>query len=89
MTTCRLENILDKHIPENQEIDFMSIDVEGMDLQALKSNNWDKYRPFIICVETHGLNLNKPNENTIYAYLTEKNYKLVSHNFVTSFFMRN
>ncbi|MHC5939488.1 FkbM family methyltransferase [Nostoc sp.] len=29
-----------QYLPLNQEIDFLSVDVEGSDLQVLKSNNW-------------------------------------------------
>lgn len=34
-------------------IDFLSIDCEGLDLQVLKSNDWNRYRPKIVIVETH------------------------------------
>jgi len=88
MTTKRLDSILDKHVEPNQEIDFMSVDVEGMDVQVLKSNNWDKYRPYILAVETHGINLNDPTLNATYNYLCERDYELISHTFVTSFFIR-
>lgn len=32
-------------------IDFMSVDVEGFDLNVLISNNWEKYRPKVVIVE--------------------------------------
>jgi molybdate-binding protein len=31
----------------------MSVDAEGHDLVVLKSNNWDKYRPAIVMVESN------------------------------------
>jgi hypothetical protein len=33
-------------------IDFISIDTEGYDLEVLKSNNWEKFKPEIICTES-------------------------------------
>jgi hypothetical protein len=30
---------------------FLSIDVEGLDLEAIKSNNWNEYVPRVICIE--------------------------------------
>lgn len=45
-----LKEVFDKYITKN--IDFMSIDVEGMELQVLKGNDWIKYKPKIICIET-------------------------------------
>jgi FkbM family methyltransferase len=35
-----------------KKIDFMSVDVEGLDLEVLKSNNWHKYRPKVIVIES-------------------------------------
>ena len=46
--TYSLEEILDKHLPSNIEIDFLDVDVEGFDYQVLSSNNWNKYRPKLI-----------------------------------------
>ena len=41
-----------KNFLKNKTIDFMSIDTEGYDKYVLQSNNWSKYRPRIICVES-------------------------------------
>ena len=34
-------------------IDILSVDCEGLDFDVLKSNDWNKYRPKIVCIETH------------------------------------
>lgn len=48
-----LESILKKNL-NNNSIQFMKIDVEGFEPEVIKGNNWDKYRPEIICIEaTH------------------------------------
>jgi len=52
--TVTLAEILDKYLPASQSIDFLSVDVEGLDEQVLRSNNWDKYRPRIILAEDIG-----------------------------------
>lgn len=46
-----LESILDEYLPQETHIDFLSVDVEGLDLEVLKSNNWDKYRPKVVVIE--------------------------------------
>lgn len=38
------------------KIDFISIDTEGLDYEVLKSNNWEKFRPTLVCVETGDFN---------------------------------
>lgn len=30
---------------------FLTVDVEGFDLQVLRSINWDKFRPRVVCIE--------------------------------------
>lgn len=49
-----LENIFFQHLPPGTTIDFLSIDIEGGELNALSSNNWEKYRPKIIVAECLG-----------------------------------
>lgn len=82
-----LSELLDHHFESNRKVDFLSVDAEGMDLEVLNSNNWAKYRPFLIAVETHGMDLDRPDENDIYIYLSGLGYKMVSQVFVTSMFI--
>ncbi len=81
----KLEKILDDHLPKDQHIDFISIDVEGLDLNVLKSNNWEKYRPSHILVETH-MHLENATDNEIYKFLVSKGYKLSGQTLRTSAF---
>jgi FkbM family methyltransferase len=53
ITTRTLASILDEYLPLNQRIDFLTVDVEGLDEQVLLSNNWDKYRPRVVVAEAH------------------------------------
>ncbi len=46
-----LAKILDAHVPEGTEIDFMSIDLEDSELPALRSNNWSRYMARVILIE--------------------------------------
>ena len=46
-----LKNILEKHNSRFTEIDFITIDVEGLDYEVLNSNDWLKYKPKIIATE--------------------------------------
>jgi FkbM family methyltransferase len=55
--TKPLSDLLDKHLPQNQHIDFMTLDIEGYDLNALESINLDKYRPELILVEVYADNI--------------------------------
>lgn len=45
-----LKNIFNHHI--NCPIDLLTIDVEGFELDILSSNDWEKYRPQLIIMES-------------------------------------
>jgi FkbM family methyltransferase len=86
--TRRLDSILNEYLPAGVDISMLSIDAEGFDLKVLKSNDWYKYRPFIVLVEIHNINLENPHENEVVSLLSSYGYSLVSHCFVTSLFVR-
>jgi FkbM family methyltransferase len=71
-----LKDILDKYF-KGTEIDFMTIDTEGNDLDVLKSNDWIKYRPTYLIIETLEYridNLARKNNKMFDDYLAEINY---------------
>ncbi|MBP7496979.1 MAG: FkbM family methyltransferase [Bacteroidales bacterium] len=75
--TYPLSEVLDKYLPSGQEIDFLSIDVEGLDFNVLRSNNWKKYRPKILLVELYAKNIDEIKNHQIYLYLANLNYKFL------------
>lgn len=88
--TRRLEDVLDEHLPDGQHIDFLNIDVEGLDLRVLWSNNWEKYRPGVVLVEDLlRLSLGQADASPIVDYLTRQNYNLYSKAVNTLIFCRN
>ena len=84
--TKSLANLLDAYLPKNQQIDFMTIDVEGVDFEVLKSNNWNKYRPSYILVEIRKNNIEELINHEITQYLKGVNYILFAKSLNTIFF---
>jgi FkbM family methyltransferase len=80
-----LNSILNKSKFKNKKIDFLNIDVEGNEINALESFNLKKYSPKLICIEIHN---NTSGRNTkdyfkkdpIYKFLCKKNYKYIWNN---------
>lgn len=89
LETRRLSEILDKFLPKETDIDFLTIDAEGFDMMVLESNNWDKYQPKYILVEALGLDIEKLSESTLYNFLKDKQYYLIAKTFNTLFFKHN
>ena len=78
-----LNYFLKKYYKPNIKIDLLKIDVEGEELNVLKSINLKNYIPRIISIEIHNQksmyhdDLEYFKTNKIYKYLTKKNYKLI------------
>jgi hypothetical protein len=82
-----LEEVLDLHMPINTQIDFMSVDVEGSDLEVLYSNNWEKYKPKMIIIESMDLDLENLYSNEVYNFLNSIGYRLASKLFYSSIYI--
>ena len=46
-----LENVINEFAPEITNIDYLNIDVEGLGLSVLESNDWNKHSPSVISIE--------------------------------------
>lgn len=69
-----LNSILNHSKYKNQKIDFLNIDIEGADLEALQSLDFNKYRPNIICVE---IDHKKISNSETYKYLDNLKYEKI------------
>lgn len=69
-----LENILNKFGDNNNNIDFLSLDTEGYELNVLKGLNLNKYRPNYMLIEIY----TEDYENIV-TFLKENNYSLHSN----------
>lgn len=49
--TCRLDDLLSRHLSPGDDIHFMVVDVEGGEASALASNDWTTWRPWVLVVE--------------------------------------
>ena len=67
----KLTTIINNSKFKNRKIDFLNIDIEGADYEALKSLDFKIYRPKLICVEIYGENIE---QSEIYLFLKKLNY---------------
>ena len=78
-----LNFFMSKHFQNLKKIDFINIDVEGSEMDVLKSLNFKFHKPQLICVEIHnttkinGVNYKYLKSNNIYKYLINKKYRVV------------
>lgn len=82
--TTTLEAVFEEYLPE-KEIDFLSIDVEGLDYEVLQSNNWVKFKPKVVVIELSCTTIDEIKENKTASLLIELGYNIVAKNVI----MRN
>jgi FkbM family methyltransferase len=85
---AQLKDVIMRHLPKDIKIiDFMSIDTEGLDLICLKTNDWEKFRPKLICVETTSFGKSEVNKDDyINNFLESKKYKEIFFNGINSIY---
>lgn len=91
-TTCqvtveRLDRILNVYLPHGTPIDFLSVDVEGLDLAVLRSNDWERYRPKCVLVEIVRSSLEEIMDNPVYGFMTKHQYILYAKTCNTALFL--
>lgn len=86
--TTNLNQILEHSKFKNLELDFLSIDVEGHELEVVKGLNFEKFLPKIIVIEHqdqemkkvqfYNQNIERTMQYDIYKYMISKNYVLIN-----------
>jgi len=54
----------------------MSVDVEGLDLDVLQSNNWTKYRPSYVLAEILRSSLHDLDQDPVVKFMRENGYEV-------------
>ena len=87
VTTKPLSQILDE-ADAPTTIDMMDVDVEGLDIEVLESNDWNRWRPKVILAEILGCSdVRSVMNSDVAKYLEGRNYRLFSRLHFSSLFM--
>lgn len=84
----RLDAILKKHLPLQTKIDFLSVDVEGLDESVLKSNDWKRFRPETVLIEALGSKLETAIRGSSAKFLKKQGYELFAKTVNTLIFRK-
>jgi FkbM family methyltransferase len=84
--TTTLNKIIEKSIYKDQKINFISIDVEGYELNVLKGFDFKKYKPDLVVLELiqEGMteffhqNIENIQNSEVYLYMIKQDYKLIN-----------
>lgn len=72
----RMEDVFEEYF-KARTVDFCSIDTEGMDLAILRGNDWNRFRPRILCVEVSVMASRSGDQQpeSVEAFLLEVGYR--------------
>ena len=70
--------------------DLLSLDAEGMDLMILRSINWKKYSPIVICTETasYSTDGNEKKDIKLISYLKSRGYMVYADTRINTIFIK-
>ena len=89
MPLVTVNNILEQHF-NGKSPNFISLDVEGLDLEILKSIDYTRIKPEVICVETLAYDEDQKTFklNEINLFLKSMNYEVYADTRVNTIFCR-
>lgn len=78
MPSRRLDDILAEHMPAGTTLDLLSVDVEGADLDVLRSHDWARHQPRALVVEDGSFDIENPSASPMHAFLCERGMRWFS-----------
>ncbi len=88
VVTDRLDSILARYLPKDMAIDVLNVDAEGRDLEVLRSNDWERFRPRCVLVEARIGGLDELGSDPTYIFLSEQGYRLYAKTVNTLIYVR-
>jgi FkbM family methyltransferase len=85
VTTILLSSLLEQYKVTN--IEFLSVDVEGLDLKVFQSNDWNRWKPNIIITEYFPKEIVEIIKNPVYQFLKSKGYIYLCNSATNAFYI--
>jgi FkbM family methyltransferase len=83
-----LKNILDENLSEQQtDIHFLKIDVEGVEESVVRGNDWLKFRPWIVIIESTKPNSQQESYESWEQIILDRNYEFVYFDGLNRFYV--
>ena len=84
-----LAQVLEEYLPAGKSIDFLTVDVEGLDLPVLRSNDWERFRPeYILAEDFYCKNIEECLKTPLGVFLKSVDYVLYGRTAHTEFYTR-
>jgi FkbM family methyltransferase len=85
-----LRDVIRPYLPRDSTIpSFLTVDVEGRDLDVLRSNDWASFRPTMVLAECLGATVENAAKGEVAELLSNNGYSLVAKTMNTAFYELN
>ncbi len=84
--TRPLSEVFATHLPVGIKIDFLTVDVEGLDLEVLRTNDWSRFRPDFVLAECPGVSAVRLAGQPICEFVASHGYEFFAKTVNTVFF---
>lgn len=85
VSTVNINNLFKNYL-KDVRIDFLTVDVEGLDFEIIKTIDFDLIKPKVICVETlsYAEDKSEHKNHTLIDYIIAKNYFVYADTYVNT-----
>lgn len=87
VAVVKLGDVLREHLPQGITVDLLTIDVEGLDLEVLRSNDWALFRPTVVLAESLGASLEHLLTSPVVLFMKSNGYDLYAKTVNTLIFL--
>lgn len=70
-----MKTLFEQHAPADGGVDYLSLDVEGFELEVLQTNDWSRFKPTVIVIEESTLDITNIFAAPALAYLRDQGYR--------------
>jgi FkbM family methyltransferase len=75
-----LNDVFERHVPEGVHVNYLTVDIEGYDTEAILAFDLDRYRPDVVCIEIHRPDMMALGKNVVVRYMSDRGYQLYAIN---------
>jgi FkbM family methyltransferase len=85
-----LSDLIRDHIPPGTDYpSVLNVDVEGLDLEVLQSNDWAAFRPRYVLAETYGVTVDEAIQGPVSVFMRSMGYRFMAKTVNTAFYQES
>jgi hypothetical protein len=78
--------MIQKKLNKKIKINLLNVDVENHEWEVINSNDWNEFRPEVLCIEIHSSDIEELLKDRSYKFLNQRGYKLIAKTPMTCIF---